>query len=97
MDADLNADQPGARYRPAPRFADPQQLSQTLTTKVLPLVSRPARYIGGELGAVRDDWNRERVNILLAFPDAYEVGMSHLGLRILYSRLNEQPDVYACH
>ncbi len=95
LNTNLNANQPGARYRPDPRFADPQQLSRTLTTKVLPLVTRPARYIGGELGAVRDDWSDERVNILLTFPDAYEVGTSHLGLRILYSRLNEQAGVYA--
>ncbi len=39
-------------WRPAPRFADPAELSRTLTKRVLPLVQNPARYIGGELGTV---------------------------------------------
>ncbi|PKN10367.1 MAG: B12-binding domain-containing radical SAM protein, partial [Deltaproteobacteria bacterium HGW-Deltaproteobacteria-7] len=48
---------------------------------------KPSRYIGAEVNAVRKD-NAE-VRFLLAFPDTYEVGMSHLGLQILYSILNE--------
>jgi hypothetical protein len=81
-------------WRPAPRFADPAELSRTLTTRVLPLVQNPARYIGGELGTTAEGFNTTGANILLTFPDAYEVGMSHQGLRILYSLLQKRPDTY---
>jgi radical SAM family uncharacterized protein/radical SAM-linked protein len=54
---------------------------------------KPSRYIGAEVNAVHKD-NAE-VRFLLAFPDTYEVGMSHLGLQILYSILNEIPYVAA--
>ncbi|SNB47846.1 TIGR03960 family B12-binding radical SAM protein [Geobacter sp. DSM 9736] len=50
-------------------------------------VEKPARYMGGEMGAVRKDG--AEVRFVLAFPDVYEVGMSHLGLKILYSVLND--------
>ena len=49
-------------------------------------VEKPARYMGGEMGSIRKD--AADVRIALAFPDVYEVGMSHLGLRILYHVLN---------
>ena len=52
-------------------------------------VKKPAQYVGGEYHEVRKDWNGVRHRVALAFPDAYEVGMSHLGLKILYSLLNE--------
>ena len=79
-------------WRPNSRFDDPAELGRVLEGRVLPLVSRPARYIGGELGAApADQWRPDGVNTLLCFPDAYEIGMSHTGLRILYSLLND-PD-----
>jgi len=65
-----------------------------LTRHLLPLVLRPARYLGGERGAARG-WQADNANVLLAFPDVYEVGMSHTGLRILYSELNRQPNAFA--
>ncbi|MFN2371078.1 MAG: hypothetical protein ABR506_07990, partial [Candidatus Krumholzibacteriia bacterium] len=71
----------------ADRFDDPAHLGRVLVRRVLPLVSAPARYVGGELGADRDGWAPELANILLCFPDAYEVGMSHQGLRILHTLL----------
>ncbi len=74
-------------YNPARKFDDPRQLSAILTRHILPLVNRPARYIGGELGAPQPDWQPDLAKILLAFPDTYEIGMSYLGLRILYSQL----------
>lgn len=61
--------------------------------KILPLVTRPARYTGGELNAVVKDWDKVSVTMLFAFPDVYEVGMSHLGGRILYHIVNSQPDM----
>lgn len=54
----------------------------------LPFVSRPSRYLGGELGSVRKDPRTAEVTVALAFPDVYEVGMSHIGFAILYHVLN---------
>jgi radical SAM-linked protein len=85
-----------APWQPDPSFDDPERLRRTLERRVLPLVARPARYLGGELGAVAPaGWRPAGCNVLLCFPDAYEVGMSHTGLRILYSLLNDRPDVFA--
>ncbi len=58
-------------------------------------VQKPARYIGGEVNAVKKDLSEVRLRIALAFPDVYEVGMSHLGLKILYSMVNARPELYA--
>lgn len=60
--------------------------------KILLDVQKPSQYIGGELNSVIK--NREDVNVRLAFcfPDKYEVGMSHLGMKILYSLYNSRPD-----
>jgi radical SAM family uncharacterized protein/radical SAM-linked protein len=58
-------------------------------------ISKPSRYIGGELHSVVKDPDRVKLKFALAFPDVYEVGMSHLGLQILYHLLNETPEV-AC-
>jgi radical SAM-linked protein len=81
--------------RPLRRLDDPVELGRVLEGRVLPLVSRPARYVGGELGAAAaSGWRPEGVNALLCFPDAYEVGMSHTGLRILYSLLGDRDDAY---
>ncbi len=89
---DLN---PGQEpFRPDPRFDDPAELGRTLTRRILPLVSSPARYIGGELGADRQGYGPDRANIVLAFPDAYEVGMSHQGIRILYTLLQQREDTF---
>ncbi|MFA5256464.1 MAG: B12-binding domain-containing radical SAM protein, partial [Candidatus Omnitrophota bacterium] len=55
-------------------------------------VQKPARYIGGEWNMVKKDWTADRVKVLLAFPEVYEVGMSYLGLKILYGILNKRDD-----
>ncbi|MBW2096304.1 MAG: hypothetical protein JRI80_15620, partial [Deltaproteobacteria bacterium] len=47
-------------------------------------IRRPSRYLGGEVNAVRKDLSETEVSMALCFPDVYEVGMSHLGLKILY-------------
>ena len=62
---------------------------------ILPRVAKPARYMGGELNSVSKPPEEVSVRIALAFPDVYEVGMSNLGLRILYSVLNDEPGVAA--
>lgn len=57
-------------------------------------VSKPARYIGGELNSVLKNPKDVKVRFAFAFPDVYEVGMSHLGMKILYHLLNDRYDVY---
>ena len=56
---------------------------------ILPLVEKPARYVGGEWNAVLKSAAEVETRIALCFPDTYEIGMSHLGLKILYSLLNK--------
>jgi radical SAM family uncharacterized protein/radical SAM-linked protein len=56
-------------------------------------VEKPARYMGGEMGSTPK--NKADIRFALAFPDVYEVGMSHLGLRILYKALNDQEGIAA--
>jgi radical SAM family uncharacterized protein/radical SAM-linked protein len=63
--------------------------------EVLPKVTKPARYTGGELNSIVKSPENTSVRIALAFPDIYEVGMSNLGLRILYHILNSIDDVAA--
>src|SRR5215203_3139828 len=63
--------------------------------QLLPLVSKPIQYVGGELGAVVKPWDAAAVRWVLMYPDAYEVGLPNQGVQILYEVLNEQPDVLA--
>lgn len=63
--------------------------------KVLKKVEKPARYIGMEKNSIKKDLNKVKVKFAFAFPDIYEVGMSHLGLHILYNLLNQEEDI-AC-
>ncbi len=62
---------------------------------LLPLTQRPGRYIGGEVNSIKKDRERCKLSFALAFPDAYEVGMSHLGIQILYSILNGEDQIVA--
>lgn len=57
---------------------------------ILPTVEKPARYVGGEWNSVRKSSDDIHTRIALCFPDTYEIGMSHLGLKILYSLLNKR-------
>jgi len=61
----------------------------------LALVSRPSRYINGEVNSIKKDLSHIQLKIGLAFPDVYEVGMSHLGMQILYQILNSRDNI-AC-
>lgn len=62
---------------------------------ILLFVEKPSRYIGAEVNAVKKDLAACSLSFALAFPDTYEVGMSHLGLQILYAILNGMPEVAA--
>ncbi len=57
-------------------------------------VEKPARYIGGEVNAVMKDRERADIRFAMCFPDVYEIGMSHLGIQILYDMLNQREDVW---
>lgn len=61
---------------------------------ILPFVEKPARYTGGELNSVCKTLNDDMVRFAFCFADLYEIGMSHLGMKILYSLLNERKDVW---
>jgi len=63
--------------------------------KFLPSVLKPNRYTGQEHGTRLKDWHAVRSRICLAFPDVYDIGMSHLGYRILYRILNDDPRTLA--
>jgi radical SAM family uncharacterized protein/radical SAM-linked protein len=58
-------------------------------------VEKPARYLGGEHGMVAKDWSGVQARVCLAFPDIYDIGMSHLGFKILYKILNDDPRTLA--
>ncbi len=62
---------------------------------ILPTVEKPGRYTGGELNQVVKDWAQTPVRVLLAFPDIYDLGMSNLGLAVLYDILNRLPNALA--
>ncbi len=61
---------------------------------ILPRVEKPARYTGGELNSVIKDKSKVDIRVAFCFPDVYEVGMSHLGMKILYSLLNRREDTW---
>jgi radical SAM family uncharacterized protein len=58
---------------------------------ILPKVQKPARYTGGEWNSIVKDWESTDIKIALAYPDIYEIGMSNLGLSILYHLINKEP------
>lgn len=62
--------------------------------KILQYVQKPARYVGGELNSVQKDLNNVSLRYAFCFPDLYEIGMSHLGMKILYSLVNDREDYW---
>lgn len=60
--------------------------------RFLPKVLKPSRYLGAEWNTIHKDWEETEVHMAFAFPDVYEVGMSHLGTRILYHLVNNFPE-----
>ena len=65
-------------------------ITQQVLDGILPKVAKPARYTGHEWNSVVKDWDEVDVKVALAYPDIYEVGMSNLGLMILYDILNRE-------
>ncbi len=65
-----------------------------LLQKILPTVQKPARYTGGEFNEIKKDLKDIRVRVAFCFPDTYEIGMSNVGMRILYGVMNEMDGVW---
>lgn len=65
-----------------------------LSDDILMRIEKPARYIGNEVNAVVKDKSQVEVRFAMCFPDVYEIGMSHLGMQILYDMFNSFPDVW---
>ncbi|MGI9950863.1 TIGR03960 family B12-binding radical SAM protein [Moorellaceae bacterium AZ2] len=68
-------------------------MQEYIREKILPRVEKPSRYLGTEWNSVHKDWDKTPVRMAFAFPDLYEVGMSHLGLAILYGVVNERENM----
>ncbi len=65
-----------------------------LSDDILMKIEKPARYIGNEVNAVMKDKDKVKVRFAMCFPDVYEIGMSHLGIQILYDMFNSMEDVW---
>ena len=65
-----------------------------LSDEILMTVEKPARYIGGEVNAVMKDKDQVDIRFAMCFPDVYEIGMSHLGIQILYDMFNRREDTW---
>ena len=65
-----------------------------LSDDILMKIEKPARYIGNEVNAVVKDKSKVNVRFAMCFPDVYEIGMSHLGIQILYDMFNSMEDVW---
>ena len=71
------------------------RVRERILREVVPFVEKPSRYIGREFLTVHKNPEAAAVRVALAFPDVYEIGMSHLGLKFLYQLLNRRPEVVA--
>jgi radical SAM family uncharacterized protein len=69
-----------------------QIMKDRIFRDILPQVSKPARYMGNEVNMIKKEWEPCRIKMAFAFPDVYEVGMSHVGSKILYGLINEKTD-----
>ena len=65
-----------------------------LPDEILLNIQQPARYIGGEVNMTNKDPSKVDIRFAMCFPDVYEIGMSHLGIQILYSMFNNREDIY---
>ncbi|MFO8012032.1 MAG: hypothetical protein R6X20_01875, partial [Phycisphaerae bacterium] len=77
---------------PAHTNARQGDLAAAISRDLLPFVTNPAQYVGGEVNAARKDWDAAAVRLCLAFPDTYAIGMSHLGSGIVYDVVNRRSD-----
>lgn len=72
----------------------PEQIEIKLD-RILLKVQKPGRYVGGELNSTLKDWNKVQTKVALVFPDIYDIGVSNVGLKILYDQINQRDDALA--
>ena len=72
----------------------PQQI-ETRLERVLLTVQKPGRYVGGEYNAVHKNWDEIQTKVAFVFPDIYDLGVSNVGLKILYDQINQREDALA--
>jgi len=72
----------------------PEEIEARLE-QILLKVERPGRYVGGEINSLVKDWNNVRTKVALIFPDIYDIGVSNVGLKILYDQINQRDDALA--
>ena len=72
----------------------PQQI-ETKLDRILLKVQKPGRYVGGELNSVQKDWDAVQTKVAFVFPDIYDIGVSNVGLKILYDQVNQREDALA--
>ncbi len=73
---------------------NPEQIQEKLE-HILLKVSKPGRYVGGEYNITVKDWDKSQVRVALVFPDIYDIGVSNVGLKILYDQVNQREDALA--
>lgn len=69
------------------------EINQEAIARMLDQVQKPMRYTGGEMNTQLKPWDSAKLHFAFCFPDTYEVGMSHLGMKILYAAMNQQSDM----
>ncbi len=72
----------------------PEQIEIKLD-RILLKVQKPGRYVGGELNSIIKDWDKVQTKVALIFPDIYDIGVSNVGLKILYDQINQRDDALA--
>jgi len=72
----------------------PEQIESKLD-RILLKVQKPGRYVGGELNSVVKDWDQVHTRVAFVFPDIYDIGVSNMGLKILYDQVNQREDALA--
>jgi radical SAM family uncharacterized protein len=73
---------------------NPEEIEARLE-QILLKVERPGRYVGGEINSTLKDWDKVRTKVALIFPDIYDIGVSNVGLKILYDQINQREDALA--
>jgi radical SAM family uncharacterized protein len=73
---------------------NPEQIEAKLD-HILLKVQKPGRYVGGELNSTIKDWDKAQTRVAFVFPDIYDIGVSNVGLKILYDQINQREDVLA--
>ncbi|NJN79376.1 MAG: TIGR03960 family B12-binding radical SAM protein [Anaerolineales bacterium] len=63
--------------------------------RILLRVQKPGRYVGGELNSIRKDWDKAKTKVAFVFPDIYDIGVSNVGLKVLYDQVNQREDALA--